>query len=300
MRRKKLFLFSLSMMAIVAVALVASSTFTIAANNTIQGGGLPQGNPPNGQQGNFKNPGIMGTVSSISGSIITVKMNDISYTIDASSATIKKITNSTGGSKPTETTISVSDIQSGNTAMIQGTVSGTSVTATEIIVGAFTGGSMNNGIATTSNRNQGRLPANPATSTPKNKIQNRSSAVIGTVSAISGTTITITSRQDTGITYTIDASNAKVTQGAGENTQTSSVSDIKVGDVIEVAGAISISATSIIEKGNMSTSTESGNIERGNDNNQPQNNASDNKNGESDNTAHSSGFWSKIKNFFGF
>lgn len=300
MRKRKLFLFSLAIMAIAAVALVASSTFTIAADKTNQGGGLPSGNSPNGQQGNFKNLGVMGTVSSISGSTIIVKSQDTSYTVDASNATIKKITNSTSGFKSSETTISVSDIQSGDTVMIQGEISGTSVTATEIIVGAFPGGPMNGSTVTTSNRNQGRLPANPATSTPKNKVQNRSSAIMGTVSAISGTTITITGRQDTGIIYTVDASNAKVTQGAGENTQTLSVSDIKVGDVIEVAGAISISATSIIERGNMSTSTESGNIEQGNGNDQSQNNVGNNKNGESDNSTHSSGLWSKIKNFFGF
>jgi hypothetical protein len=98
------------------------------------GRGGPGGTEKPGEIGK----GVMGKVTSISGSTITLTgQNGTIYTIDASSAQIKKFTTGTSDTKPTETTISVSDIQVGDNLMIKGTVSGTTVTATEIVDGNF-------------------------------------------------------------------------------------------------------------------------------------------------------------------
>jgi hypothetical protein len=70
----------------------------------------------------------------------------------------------------------------------------------------------------------------------------------GTVTAVNGTTITVTSKAGpngtAGATYTVDAANATVMK----NGATSSVSNIAVGDTVMVAGTVngtSITATSI-------------------------------------------------------
>ena len=83
-------------------------------------------------------PGVTGTVSAISGTTLTVTskkmergMNkagtstpaaSVTYTVDASNATVTK----------NNTTSTLSAIAVGDTIMVQGTVSGTNVTATTI------------------------------------------------------------------------------------------------------------------------------------------------------------------------
>lgn len=69
--------------------------------------------------------GIHGTVSAVSGNTVTVTKSDgTTYTVDASSAKVSKIVD-----------LSVSDIKVGDTIGVQGTVSGTSVTAVHIMDG---------------------------------------------------------------------------------------------------------------------------------------------------------------------
>ena len=181
--------------------------------------------PPTGGQhdrmgaGMRMQPGVFGTVSAISGTTITINSKGrpmgpnggtttatpTTYTVDASSATVTK----NGAAS------SVSGIAIGDTVMIEGTVSGTSVTAKTIRDGVM----------------QGMQPG-----------------VFGTVSAISGNTITITSKgfgkNTATTTYTIDATNATVTKDGA----TSSVSAISVGDMIMVQGTVSgtsVTATKI-------------------------------------------------------
>jgi hypothetical protein len=75
-------------------------------------------------------PAAIGTVSSVSGSIIYLIGSDgTAYTVDATSAAITKLPN---------TTIQVSDISGGDTLRVFGTVSGTSIAATKIMDGVFT------------------------------------------------------------------------------------------------------------------------------------------------------------------
>ncbi len=76
-----------------------------------------------GRGGHGKGHGVMGEVTALNGSTITITGKDgQSYTVNAGSATIQKMT-----------TGSLSDIVVGDTIGVQGAVSGSSVTATMIM-----------------------------------------------------------------------------------------------------------------------------------------------------------------------
>lgn len=154
--------------------------------------------------------GISGTVTAVNGNSLSVSgKNGTTYTVDATNATVKKAGSS----------IQVSSIAVGDVVMVRGTVSGTSVTATAIMDGVPRMGMGNkNGIA-------------------------------GTVTAVSGTTITLTSRN--GTVYAIDASSAKLTTGFRAKTPIT-VSDVKVGDLIVASGTVSgtsVVATTVNDNG---------------------------------------------------
>lgn len=143
--------------------------------------------------------GIGGEVTAVSGTTITLTGRDnVSYTVDASGATVRTFTNGTPG------TGSIADIAVGDKIGVRGTVSGTSVTATEIMDG---------------------LP-------PHDAGHGKGPGVRGTVSAISGNTLTITDAE--GKTYTVDASNAKASKIVSV-----AVGDIAVGDSVGVMGSVS-------------------------------------------------------------
>ncbi len=174
-------------------------------------------------------PGVFGTVSAINGTTLTVTSKGFgqnatatTYTVDASNATVSKA----GASS------SVSAIAVGDTVMVQGTVSGDSVTATSIRDGAMPGG--------------------PGMG--QNIIQGNGEPVVGgTVTAISGSTVTITNKSN--VTYTIDVSSATVEK----DNATSSVPAIAVGDNVVVQGTVngtSVTASSVIDSG-VSTGTSS-------------------------------------------
>jgi hypothetical protein len=194
-------------------------------------------------------PGIMGKVSTVSGTTLTLEgkqgfgkdVTDIIYTVDDSNATVKKFTEGTDG-KPTETTITVADIKVGDMIMVRGEVDGTSIIAAEIM--------------------SGRPGKGPGENGEKGGSQGeREPGVAGKVSAVSGTTITLTDKKrsdkdstdSTGTTYTVDAGGATVKKMAegtdGKPSETTiAVSDIAVGDMIMVKGTVSgttVTATEI-------------------------------------------------------
>lgn len=75
--------------------------------------------------GHGRGPGVMGEVTAVNGSTITVTgKNGQTYTVNAGSATVQKMV-----------TGSVSDITVGDSIGVQGTVSGNTVTATNIMSG---------------------------------------------------------------------------------------------------------------------------------------------------------------------
>jgi len=170
-------------------------------------------------------PAAAGSVTAINGNTITVsdKRTGTSYSVDASSAAIQKFTPPAAGAKPAApTTITVSGIAVGDNVTVQGTVSGTNITATKIMDWSFMG-SMRGG--------------------PGGFMGHGPQGAFGTVSAVNGNTITLTGKD--GKTYTVDASSASV-----KKVVTSSVSDIAVGDTLEVSGTTtgtSITAKSITD-----------------------------------------------------
>lgn len=184
---------------------LASAATTTSTTTTTQ---APTGHGPGGM-----GPGVAGTVSAVNGDSLTVAgKNGTTYTVDITTATVMK--SSGAGTAPT--TATVGDIAVGDTIMAQGTVSGTSVTATNVMDGQFFGGP---------HGGPGGM-----------------GGVMGTVSAVNGTTITVTGQN--GGTYTIDASSSTV----NENGSTSSLSNVKVGDTVHVGGSIttaSMTATHI-------------------------------------------------------
>jgi hypothetical protein len=186
-------------------------------------------------------PGVFGTVSAISGSTLTLSSKGFGksatatiYSVDASGATVMK----------DNATSTLSAIAVGDMVMAQGTVSGTSVTATMIRDG-MAKGMMDNG--TPGMKTKG--PTIPSTGEP---------VVGGNVSAINGSTLTVTNKA--GATYAIDTSSAFIEKGNA----TSSISAVAVGDDVLVQGSVngtSVSASSVIDQGvpptmqNGSTST---------------------------------------------
>jgi hypothetical protein len=242
MQNKKVFLFGLLAL-IVATAIIGStvSAATKTVQNNSNGAQVQgQGGSRGGQQGNGamkqgQTPGVVGTVSAINGNSITVTGSKgfnkdatataITYTIDATNAKVTK----------DNTASTVASIAVGDTVMVQGTVSGTNITATAINDGVMMGGA--------GGKKEGK-------------------GVSGTVASISGTTLTVTSKakssSDTSTTYTVDASDATVTKDGA----TSSVSAIAVGDTVIVQGTVSgtsVTATKINDGASQDQSAIQGN-----------------------------------------
>jgi hypothetical protein len=203
-------------LAVFALIVVAAGTFTFMHVSSAQTTTAPSTTTTNSSGktwarggGIGMGHGVMGTVASISGSTISLTgKNNTPYSVNDSGATVSKFTNGT------KTTIPTSDIATGDTLMVMGTVSGSNVTAKNIIDGA--------------------LPTPPAP------------AATGTVASISGNTLTVT---DNGTTYTVDASNAAFSVNKSAGTSLAN-SGIIVGDTVTVFGTVSgsnIAATRIMD-----------------------------------------------------
>jgi hypothetical protein len=183
---------------------------------------LAQANPGFGKGvnrgGQMQGQGVVGTVSAVSGNIITIigkqGFNNANiaaaktFTVDATNAKITK----------NNVASTITGIAVGDTVIVQGTVNGTNITATIVRDGVMMGGARGvNG--------QG---------------------ISGTVASINGTTLAITSkaRMNKGAvtTYTVDASSATVTK----NGAASSVSSIATGDTVMVQGTVI--GTSVVAK----------------------------------------------------
>lgn len=196
--------------------------------------------PDRGERANgtWHMSGIAGTVSTVSGTTLTItrQMPEKSsataqaavYIVDASNATITKAGNAS----------TVSAIAVGDTVMVQGTVNGTNVVATVI----------RDGVGPMMNRGGQEQPEN------KNPIiqGNGQPIVGGTVTAISGSALTITNASN--ITYSVDATNATIMKGHA----TSTLSSVATGDNVIVQGVVNgsaITASSIIDSGTATNAT---------------------------------------------
>ena len=177
-------------------------------------------------------PVVFGTVASINGTTLTVTGRQgfgtssaaVTYTVDASSATVMK----------DNATSSVSAIATGDSVLIEGTVSGTNVTAKVIRDGVMVKGAPGAGRG---GQNGSSTPAFAGNGEP---------VVAGSVSAVSGTTLTITNKSN--VTYTVDATNAKIVE---QGQATPVLSDIVVGDNVVVQGTVNgttVTATTVINQ----------------------------------------------------
>ncbi len=155
-------------------------------------------------------PGVLGTVTAIGTTTLTVQAGKEGtlYTVNTVDATIKM---------PGKGDSSFSDISVGDTILVQGDISGTTIDATMIV----------------------------NAKTPKGtRIQKNLSGIAGTVTVVSGTTLTVKGKND--ITYTVDADSARVRHDGDED---STLSDITVGDTVIVQGTVdktSVDASVII------------------------------------------------------
>lgn len=211
-------------LAVVPVFAAGPST----APQNVPGGAPGWGHAGAGWHGiaNGQRPVVVGQVASINGDVLTVTSHDFgphaaaattTYTVTANGATVM-VKNATS---------TLSSINIGDRVFIQGTASGTNVTATSIRdLGP-----------------QGQRP-NPANFPIKG---NGEPVVAGKVTQVSGATVIITNSSN--VTYTIDASNATVMKGNA----TSTLSSVNVGDSVIVQGAVNgttVTASSVIDQTN--------------------------------------------------
>jgi len=174
---------------------------------------------------------VVGTVTAVSGNIITITGKqgfsknttaNTTFTIDATNAKVVK----------NNIASAVANIVVGDIIAVQGAVNGTSVVATNIRDGQI----MMRGKGNGQDKNQ-----------ILSQIQGNGQPVVaGTVSAINGLTLTITNKSN--IVYTVDATNAKITQG---NNTAVLISNITLGDTVIVQGTVNgtnINASTILDQ----------------------------------------------------
>jgi hypothetical protein len=163
-------------------------------------------------KGTHKFNGIIGTVSSIDGTTLTVtSTKGTAYSVDASAATFVK------GFGKSATTIALSNIAVSDHVAVMGAVTGDSVAATKIDDGVMAH-TKKSGTSTTSTGTHQRL----------------ANAAFGTVASVNGNTITLTRKTKTG-TSTVTA----VTTGTTtykKNGVADTASDITVGQRVVVMG----------------------------------------------------------------
>lgn len=163
----------------------------------------PTGDNERGDNKGMMQNGVYGTVTAVNGNTITVtdKQSNTVYTVDATNAKIDK----------NRSAITVSGISVGDTVMVGGPKTGTSVAAVVIHDGVMMkGGPM---------MNRGEI--------------------LGTVTAVSGNTLTVSSKTQnenggTATVYIVNASGATV-QKAGV---ASTISAIAVGDQVRIKGTV--------------------------------------------------------------
>ena len=185
--------------------------------------------------------GIPGTVTAINGTSITMTGQQghgsttaaTLFTVDATNAVVRK----------GMATSTLSGIAVGDKIYAQGTVNGTTIKATTIEDGLMGRNAMigENGLM---GKNGQRGQGSRASSTPV-FTGNGEPVVMGAISAINGNSVTVTN--PSGVTYTVDVTNAKIIKGPTAVTVTTLV----VGDKVLVQGTVNgtaVSATTVIDQ----------------------------------------------------
>ena len=218
-------------MAIVTVTSLAVGFSAFADSNTsvtVQNG-QKMGWMNRGRTAGPKIPVVVGTVSAINGNVITISGKQgfgattaTTFTVDATNAKITKA----------KATVSISSVAIGDMVLVQGTITGTNVVATAIHDGMMPA--------------SGQSTRGPQDTLPSPIVGNGQPIVAGAVTALSGSTISITNKSN--VSYVINATNAKIIQG--QNTVIA-LSNITIGDSLIVQGVIngnSVTASSIIDQ----------------------------------------------------
>ncbi len=221
--------------ALVASMLLANSV-NAAENPQGQGKGDSENNIARMGRPAMMKPTINGTVTSISGNSITVAVkghkgkpgatstpssNPVIYTVNATNAVVMS-------DKATST---IASIVVGDKIMVQGTVTGTNVVATTI---------RDNKIGKPDD-----VDKKKSTSTPPAFVGNGQPIVAGKIVTVSGNSLTVTTASN--LTYTVDATNAKILKGP----TTIAVGGLVVGDTVVIQGTIngsSVTASTIMDR----------------------------------------------------
>jgi hypothetical protein len=227
---------------VLALLTITATAVPALADTTTAPGQYNKGAWGLGMHGNKANmkPMVFGTVSAVNGSIITVvgkqgfgaKTVATTFTVDATNAKITK-SNVAG---------TISSILVGDTIMARGTLTGTNLVATVIFDGQIGKGM---GMPGAHNQAGGEDQAPQITG-------NGQPVIAGTISSISGSTLTITNKSN--VSYTVDATNAKIVQGPN----TISISNVATGDMVVVQGTVNgnaVVASSVIDQKPMNTTT---------------------------------------------
>jgi hypothetical protein len=225
-----------SLFALSALADTTAPTPTTAPEGRSEGRGLGMMKKGMGERG------MIGTVASVNGTSFTISVKarpqkgaptttatSLTYTVDATKATIMK-----AGATSTASAITV-----GDTVMVLGPVTGTTIAAVRVMDGLPQMGARKDGTGDTN----GTKPAPILTG-------NGQPVVAGSVTAVSGNTVTITNKSN--VTYTVDATNAKIDKAGALST----VANITVGDMIVAQGTVNgnaITASSIMDQGSTPT-----------------------------------------------
>jgi hypothetical protein len=228
--------------ALVATFVLSGTALAAATAPTVSPTGSGYGHRMGGS--NMPRPTVVGTVASISGDTLTVTAKAwakpgstttaapaaTTYTVDATNATVTK----------DGTASTLSAIATGDTVMVQGTASGTSVAATAIRDLPAQAGGMPQGMT-------GKKGGSGSTTARTPIITGNGEPVVGgSVTAISGDTLTVTNTSN--VTYSVDATNASVTKMV----TTTALSNVATGDQVVVQGTVNgtaVTASSVIDQG---------------------------------------------------
>ena len=223
----------LALVASMALSLPALAQTNSADTNHVMGTWQGKGPGRMGGPGMMK-PGVFGTVTAVNGNTITVSGRSgfgstsaaVIYTVDATNATVKK----------SNVASTVSAIAVNDKIFVQGTVTGTKVVATSIMDGMM-------GRMGTPDKDGSKGDVR-ASSTPA-FTGNGQPVIAGKISAMNGSSLTVVTTSN--VTYTVDATNAKLLRGK----DSVAMSSLVVGDSVVVQGTVNgtiVTASTVIDQ----------------------------------------------------
>jgi hypothetical protein len=231
------------LLALVAVVTLSGASPAFADENSKSGnlgveirGGM-MGRGMGGDKMKMMRPVVFGKVTAVSGNTITVSgtngfsqnATNVTYTVDATNAKIMK--NKVAGT--------MASIVVGDTIMAEGTLTGTNLVATVVHDGLppMDGKKGEDKEKGDKNKNREMLDLNIT--------GNGQPIIAGTVVSVTGNSVVITNKSN--VSYTVDATNAKIVKGPAVAT----IASVAVGDSVIVQGTVNgnaVVAASLIDQ----------------------------------------------------